>query len=166
MVTIGRKNNMSETVSGTVEVINKNKGGYWAFVVADTWFGVGKNEPTAFKKGDTVQFSYNSRGKFKDVVGEVEVLEQGAGTVRSYAEGSTQPTCTSSKATNWDLKDKRITYLACRKDAIAIIQAMVDTTSLPLPTKKDERYEAILALVDELTSGFYSKVYSSPFEVE
>ena len=93
-------------------------------------------------------------------------MEQGAGTVRSYAEGSTQPTITSSKATNWDLKDKRITYLACRKDAIAIIGAMVDTTSLPLPTKKDERYEAILALVDELTSGFYSKVYSSPFEVE
>ena len=165
MVTIGRKNNMSETFSGTIEKVNKNKGGFYALLIADTWYGCGKSEPTA-KKGDTVQFSYNSRGKFKDVVGEVEVLEQGAGTVRSYAEGSTQPTITSSKATNWDLKDKRITYLACRKDAIAIIQAMVDTTSLPLPTKKDERYEAILALVDELTSGFYSKVYSSSFEVE
>ena len=160
MVTIGRKNNMSETLSGTIEKVNKNKGGFYALLIADTWYGCGKSEPAA-KEGDTVQFSYEMNGKFKNVKGDVEILSAGAAPANTSAAA-----VGTGKATNWDLKDKRITYLACRKDAIAIIQAMVDTTSLPLPTKKDERYEAILALVDELTSGFYSKVYSSPFEVE
>jgi hypothetical protein len=151
---------MSETVSGTVEKINKNKSGFYGILVADTWFGGGKYAPK-FSEGDTIQFNWKANGNFKNIDGSVEVLEKGAGsTVPSGVASS------GGKATNWDLKDKRITMLACRKDAISLVNIIAEKDALTLPTKKADRMEAILLLVDELTEGLYSKIYSTPYEVE
>ena len=151
---------MSETVSGVVEKINKNKGGFYGILIADTWFGGGKDTPN-YNEGDTVQFDWTPNGKFKNIQGNVEVVEAGTGTsTPAKASGG------SGKATNWDLKDKRITHLACRKDAIALFGIFVEKDAITLPTKKADRVDIILESVAKLTNELYSEVYSAPFEVE
>lgn len=156
------EDNMTETVKGVVERINKNAGGFYGVKIGEDWFGAGKFEPK-FSEGDEVSFEYSSNGKYKNMEFKtVTVLEKGAGKAdRSSSSGSS-----TAAPTNWDLKDKRITYLASRKDAIELARLAIDKDAIILPTKKQDRLEVIVALVDELTGTMYQRIYGEEFTGE
>ena len=63
------------------------------------------------------------------------------------------------------MKDKRITYLASRKDALELINVLIAADALVVPggTKKAERYQAICAMVNDTTNELYSEIYGEPF---
>ena len=152
---------MSTETQGIVEVVKMNEEyKLWSFKVGDTYFGAGKFEPK-FSAGDEIKFTATQKGKYWNLdFGSVEVLEKGKA---SPAVGATS----GPKApTNWDLKDKRITYMACRNSALSLITAAVASDSVPLPTKKGDRLEALELMVDEKTKEYYEDIYATPFEGE
>jgi uncharacterized protein YkvS len=154
--------NMSETVKGVVEKINKN-GEYYGVLIGEDWFGAGKYRPK-FDEGDEVSFDFTMNGKYKNMdYKTVTVLGKGSGGgTQSSSGGGTK----AASTTNWDLKDKRITYLASRKDAIEITRLCADKDAFVLPAKKSDRMDVILEFIDELTGTMYEKIYGEPFTGE
>lgn len=157
---------MSDNVStmrGIVEVVNENNG-RWSFKVGEEWIGAGKYRPK-IDKGDEIEFGYTKNGKWNNLeFNTIKVLDKAP-----KQEATTSGTGSSSGGgVNWDLKDKRITYLACRKDALAMADIMVRTDAITLPpaSKKADRYEVVINLVDELTNESYQKIYGEPFAGE
>lgn len=155
---------MSEefTSKGIVEVINE-KNGMYSFKVGNDWIGAGKYPPK-FEKGDEIEFKYTKNGQWNNVVfNSITVLEKAPSQPSSGASGAAK-----SGGVNWDLKDKRITYLACRKDALALADIMVRTDSITLPpaSKKADRYQVLIDLVEELTNNYFEKLYGEPYTGE
>lgn len=64
------------------------------------------------------------------------------------------------------MKDKRITYLASRKDALELAGIALSNEAFKLPTKQSDKFEALALLVNELTDTFYNDVYGTSYEVE
>lgn len=154
----------NETVQGVVERINKNDNGFYGVLMADEWYGAGKYKPK-FDEGDEVSFEYSMNGKYRNMEFKtVTLLEKGKGSNETSAAGVGSGG--GGAKTNWDLKDKRITYLASRKDAIEITRLAIDKDALPLPAKKEARLEVIIAFVDETTAAMYERVYGEPFTGE
>ena len=151
----------AQTGKGIVEVVNE-RNGMWSFKVGEDWYGAGKYPPK-FDKGDEIEFQFTKNGKWNNLeFNTVTVLEKAPTQSAPASSGS------SSGGTNWDLKDKRITYLACRKDALAMADILVKTDAMVLPpaSKKADRYQVILDLVDELTDVSYQKVYGESYTGE
>ena len=148
-------------VKGLVERISKNDAGFYSVKLGGEYFGAGKYAPK-FNEGDEVSFEYTENGKYKNLsFGTVKVLEEAA-KVAQAGGGTTN----MSKGTDWDMKDKRITFLACRKDAIELIKIAASQDALTLPTKKADKLESIMKLVDVMADELYLGVYDSPFKEE
>lgn len=149
------------TTKGVVEVVRQNdKSGMWSFKVGDYWYGAGKYQPK-FSQGDEIEFDYSMRGEYRNLVFKtVTVLGRGTGGAAASAPAQV------ASGTNWDLKDKRITFLACRKDAIQLATIAADKDAITLPTKKSDRLAVIMELVNTLTNDLYEQVYDSPFNGE
>lgn len=145
------------TSQGIVEVKRKNDQGYWSFKVGETWYGAGKYEPK-FDKGDEIKFGHTQNGKYFNLeFGTVEVVEKGKGTTENIPQGS-------SGATDWDKKDRRITYLACRNSSLALVSAAVASDSVSLPTKKADRFDVLKELVQDTTEEYFEDIYGAPFK--
>ena len=158
---------MSEVIvnQGIVDLVKFNdQYKLYSFKVGDTYYGAGKYEPK-FAEGDEIKFgaSQNGKGYWNLEFGTVEVLEKGKGKVQGNVVNTSQA---SSKATDWDAKDKRITYLACRNSALTLITAAVTSDSIVLPTKKSDRLEALDLLVSEKTDEYYEDIYGNHFKQE
>lgn len=150
---------MAETAQGVVERINKNDNGFYGILVGGEWFGAGKYAPK-FGEGDEVRFEYTANGKYKNLeFGSITVLERGSGKATSSNPAS-------GKAVDWDAKDRRITYLASRKDALELVRMAVDTDSLTLPTKKADRLDVLVAFVDEMSDKLFKQIYGESFNGE
>lgn len=68
----------------------------------------------------------------------------------------------SGKAGGWD-DDKRqrvILYQSSRKDSIEVAKAVLEAGVIPLPTKKEDKFDAFMAFVDSLTDKFYKEAES------
>ena len=153
---------MANNVQGLVESKRKNDAGYWSVKLGGEYFGAVKYEPK-FNEGDEVAFDYTENGKYKNMTfGTVKVLES-ASSANAAANASAPATGGNNKV-DWDGKDKRITFLACRKDALEVLKVAVSQDALTLPTKKADKLEAIILLVDELANRLYSGVYDEPFK--
>jgi hypothetical protein len=155
---------MSETISGLVERINKNDKGYYGVCIAGEWFGAGKYAPK-FNEGDEVQFDYTSSpdGRFKNLTfNTVQILSKGSGSPSSSK--AAPATSNSGGAVDWDAKDKRITFLACQKDAIQLAAIAVQSDALTLPAKKADRLEALVGLVGELSNDLYKGIYDEDYK--
>jgi hypothetical protein len=93
--------------------------------------------------------------------GTVKVLDTSAAPAAS-SSGSTASESTGSK-TNWDLKDKRITWMASKNQAIAILGLDLAAGVVTLPAKKAEKLAALMSLVDDMAQEFYETIYGEPF---
>lgn len=155
-----------ETVQGIVEKINCNANGFFGVKLGETWYGAGKYAPK-FNEGDEVSFGFTMNGKYANMdFKSVDVVTAAAEVVApepTPAASATLPAAKASGGTNWDLKDKRITYLASRKDALELVSTLVAADALTLPTKKIDRYQAICSLVNDTTQELYAELYGEPF---
>jgi len=161
-----------ETVQGIVEKINCNANGFYGVKLGETWYGAGKYAPK-FDEGDEVSFGYTMNGKYAnmdfksvDVIAKATAAPSPAPSSQASSSAALPSgAAPKSGGTNWDLKDKRITYLASRKDALALIDVLIAADALVLPggTKKAERYQAVCAMVNDTTQEMYSEIYGENF---
>jgi len=63
---------------------------------------------------------------------------------------------------NLNDKDRRITYLASRRDAIEFVKAAIQMELLPLPTKKAEKADVFHEYVKEYANRFVDDAYGVP----
>ncbi len=158
---------MTGNVKGIVEYLDKKDSGFYSVKIAGEYFGAGKYAPK-FDQGDEVSFDYTDResgGKiFHNMTfGTVKVLEKGEGKPSASSSASATG---SSKGTDWAAKDKRITFLACRKDALSLTAMALEHKAITLPTKAGEKLETLQSFIDTLTEDLYAAVYQVPYEAE
>ena len=156
---------MTDTVQGIVEYLDLGDTGFWSAKIGNERFGCGKYEPK-FKIGDEVSFDFTKResgGRMYNNMqfGTVKILEKGVANSTS----SSGQTGGGMKATNWDEKDKRISFLACRKDALVLAGLALEHKAFVMPTKAADKLETLQSFVDTLTLDLYSGVYNEPYEV-
>ena len=136
------------TVTGTVEKIHANAKAY-NIVVNDEWYGYGfktDGEPN-FNEGDTISFDFKANGKFKNInKSSIQVNPAAASTGGATSSGS---------ATRVDTRQLAIQYQSSRNAAIQLAGVMLEAGALPLPAKKGDQYDAVIAVVDDLTNKFH-----------
>jgi len=147
---------------GQVEVLTikpAGKGHAYNFKLSDgNWYGHGFDKPK-FDKGSNIKFSWTANGQWKNVdAASVEVVEGSAPVTH------TAPATAKAAATDWDGKDRRITFLACSKDSIAITAMALEHGVLKLP--KSKGLEVLVAHVGELSNDLYASIYGERYPVK
>ena len=144
------------TSQGIVEVVTEKpagKGTAYNFKLNDgNWYGHGFKKP-AFSKGASIKFAWEANGNWKNVDADTVVVMESTKPVVHTAQ---------STGTDWDAKDRRITFLACRKDSIEMTKMALQEGALKLGAKN--KLEVLIASVDELANDLYSGVYDEPFK--
>ena len=137
-------------VTGTVEKIHENAKAY-NIVVNDEWYGYGFKTDGApnFNEGDNISFNFRANGKFKNIDKQsIQVNGPAASTGGTASNGGT---------TRVDTRQLAIQYQSSRNAAIELTSALLQAGALPLPAKKGEQYDAVIAVVDDLTVKFHSE---------
>ena len=120
-----------------------SRGKAWNIQVGSDWFGYGFEEPAA-KEGDTVEFQWEQKGNFRNVVkGSMSVVGQGVAAPAP------------AKANSYADRDTSIQYQSSRKDALAILPILLEQGAVSLPSKKDAKFDACMALLNEITNTFF-----------
>lgn len=140
------------------------------------WFRTGTTRPP-MNEGDYVRFVVDTtKGNV-----ELESIEQVEGTAPTRAprasdnsgrrfppkKGGSGGTA-SQRDDYWKDKEKyykevevpRITFSACQSRAIEVVKLALGNDALSLGTKKSERLENLLAVVDEVTERFVEQINS------
>jgi len=134
---------MSEIAQGNVEVITKNKAGFWNVKLDDEqWYGIGKSSQ-GIEKGQVIKFPWKANGNFKNSTADVEVVSAGASP--SYSGGT---------STGGDNRQNSIIYQSSRKDAIEFVKLAIDTGAITLPAKKAAKMEALEQFILNTTELF------------
>jgi hypothetical protein len=121
------------------------------------WFGHGFSKPI-FDKGSNIQFVWTANGKWKNVdTSSVEVVES------STPVTHTAPAAAKAAAVDWDGKDRRITFLACRKDSIQIASMALEHGALKLG--KSKQLEILTGFIDEVANDLYTGIYGETYPV-
>jgi len=159
------------SVKGIVEKIGQ-RGKAWNVVINGKQYGFGFKAP-AFTVGNMVSFetkdvvvgdrTYVNVVEDTVVVTEVEATPppKAAAPVKSYAK-ATAPEKKSDGY--WDAKDRKITYLACQKDAIQIVDMALRNDALSLGAAKNKKLGVILATVNLITGELFQNVVSGEYE--
>lgn len=108
-----------------------------------TWYGCGFKKPDA-NEGDYVEFDVVQKGEYKNA----ENVKRSAGQPAASPSGPA-PSIPVNK------KDVSIHYQSCRKDAIQTLGVLLTHDAVKLPAKAADKYDAALALINELTNQFY-----------
>ena len=138
------------TVTGNVDRIYDNEKAY-NLQVDGEWYGYGFKSDGApsFTEGQTISFDYEQRGKYKNIDKKtIKVVESSGG-------GAAAPNTRSNSADNRQLS---IQYQSSRNAAIQLVGVMLDAGAVAIPAKKADQFDAIVALVDDLTVKFHSDV--------
>ena len=157
-----------ETVTGVVERTNfkmmPTKFGekpHKSFLVNGEWFGGfitddNKREMEAANDGDVVKLTLQTSGKYKNLT-NISLVS------KNEKVDTKQPTSitvdVSKSVQTLNDKDRRITYLASRRDAIEFVKFLIGTESVPLPAKKAEKADAIHEYVKHYSNKFVDDAY-------
>lgn len=137
---------------GTVEKIKeratRNGGNAYSFVIEGTWYGYGFEKPN-FGEGDTISFDYKENGNFKNVNPKSVQKVQAPEPAPAAGGGSPAP------ARNYGSNQVAIQYQASRNAAIEAVNMALQADALPLPAKKGDKFDALLALIDDVTVRFH-----------
>jgi hypothetical protein len=141
------------TAKGNVEVISERaagKGTAFNFKLDDgEWYSYGFKAPK-FKRGDFVEFEFS--GQYKNVDVESVLIKAGA----------EQPTASKAKGgTDWEAKDKRITYLAARNSAIAAVTLLIDAGAIKIGTKEADKYAIVTGAIDKIAGEYFQKSWAN-----
>ena len=139
------------TVTGKVEkILGKAAGRGFAynFVIDGVWYGNGFDKPK-FREQDTITFDYTENGQWKNVNAKsVKIVPAQAAAATSSGGGG------YAKSSDTQLA---IQYQASRNAAIAFTEMCLTAGAVALPTKKGEQFDALLALVEDVTIQFHAK---------
>jgi len=138
---------MSEIIEGVVTKVferTKKKDGsplrsaaYSICIGDDVWYSCGFTHP-GVSEGDLVEFS-SKQGKFgKEVVSAVVI----------QTEAKTEKACTAVVSNN--TRQNSIVYQSCLKVAGSLVAAMIATDTLPLPSAKNKKVEAVVAICEKI----------------
>lgn len=130
------------TATGVVEKVLQ-RGNMYSINVSGTWYGCGRDKPDC-SEGQTVSFEYSMNGKYKNA--DVKSLE---------VQSSTPAQSKGVDPSVWVKKDAAIIYQAARNSAIAFIDILCREGALALPQTKDKKFDAMMALLDQMTNDFY-----------
>lgn len=129
----------------------------------ETWYGMGEEQPQ-FSEGDMVRFEHDAKNgvdttSLKTKKGEAPVAApKPAG--KSWGGGKKD----AGREEYWAKKEesdaerqKAINYQSARKDAIEVMKLMVDKEMVKLPTKASDKFDGVLALIQEVTVRYYNE---------
>jgi len=161
------------SVKGIVEKIGQ-RGKAWNVVINGKQYGFGFKAP-AFTVGNMVSFEtqdvvVGDRTYVNVVEGTVVVTEVEATPPPKAAapvKSSAKATAPEKKSDGyWDAKDRKITYLACQKDAIQIVDMALRNDALVLGAAKNKKLGVIISTVNLITSELFQNVVSGEYENE
>ena len=136
---------------GTVEKIvqkpTRNGGTAYSFVIDGTWYGHGFDAPK-FGEGDTISFDYQQNGNFKNV--------NAKSVQKVQAPAAQEPAQGAAPARNYGSNQVAIQYQASRNAAIEAVGLALQADALPLPAKKGDKFDALLALISDVTVQFHA----------
>lgn len=159
--------------SGVIEAVSVPKPGKnpwgqeyvkYSFNIDGNWFGYFANDKAdpvvtavveSLSKGMVV--SGTSKETDRGFVNIVSVVVEGAGA--EHRMEATQKEQIKSYTAKSNDRDYRITYLASRKDAIAIVGILVEVGQIDLG-KKADAFDNLSGLVEELTNSLAEKAMS------
>ena len=155
------------TSQGIVKAVSERpagKGMAYNFCLEDgTWYGFGFSKPS-FGRGDYIRFVWSANGQYKNVdAASVEILDNPTGTPPAETTTSAASQAPAAGKTNWDEKDKRITLLACRKDAIEITKMALEQGALKLGSTAKDKYGILMDAIDTTAADLYYGVYGDDF---
>lgn len=160
---------MSDTRKGVVGYVSPGKefrgSTLYSFKLDgdDTWYGCGESKP-GFSAGDMVMFDCNTMNGRTTVMMESIKMKKGEAPVAApkpagKAWGGKKDPAKDQYWTDREAKDdarqKAITYQAARKDALTFLEMAVQAEGVKLPAASNKKYDALMAMVDELTLKFY-----------
>jgi hypothetical protein len=169
---------MSSLVQGTVEAISQ-KGKATNIKVNGQWYGCGFNGVPC-GQGDNVSFPVVQNGRFLNAdVNNMQVVQGGGGAQEQRGtyggqNSGGQPARTGgnaagnsggSKGSSYgarkldDPVQRSIVQQSARNAAIQAVQVASSLDAVPLPTKKAEKFDAVLDLIDQVTERYYNETF-------
>lgn len=155
---------MANKTKGIVEYIGQKGKGWNAKLSDGQWYSMGFKAPV-FGKGDLIEFEWEASGNFRNAVFSSIVVVPKPQQPEVVSGGSSEAQ-EAVKSNYWDEKDRRITFMACQKDAINIVELALGNDALSLGAAKNKKLGNLLNYVDEITRELFSKVVSGDYEVQ
>lgn len=162
-------------VTGEVKRVHKNNKGAYGILIDDgggeNWYGHGFKEPS-FSQGDTISFTATKNGRFTNIDASSVSVQSGGGSSSSSSSSSgSSGGGGGSKSENWEARQKyweqkeerdlvreeRIAWAGARTHAISVVDIGLREDALPLPQKKADKMDAIVAAINEYTEQFYQQ---------
>lgn len=146
---------MSDTIKGKVTNVREREtsaGTMYDVEINGKMYGAGKFKPTV-REGQYVKFPVKYNGKFANVGGKIEVIEESEATP-APAGGSGGR---SYGGYNDDKRQEIISRQAARNTAVAFMQILASKDAIPLPASAKtpgQRFEVLSAFLDGLTVRF------------
>lgn len=154
-------------VTGVVQRKNskpiRNGGQMFSIQVDGNWYG-GMFDDPGCNEGDTISFESSQNGRFLNVQkGTLQVVQNNAPSQAPAPQGGGQTggqreDYWNSRAKADEARQVSITYQSSRKDAVEVAKALVENDMVAQPTKKGDKYDWFLGLVDVLTDRFHKDV--------
>jgi hypothetical protein len=156
---------MEQVINGIVEQVGSRpagRGTAYSLKVNGTWYSVGFKNPNV-QTGQEVSFPVTQNGQYWNLTKGATVSITGGGAAAQAPVQQAQQAASQgvSKDEYWKRKeekdvekDKRIQYLASRKDAIEVAKLLNDAGALKLPAKQADKCDALLAFIGELTEQY------------
>lgn len=142
---------------GTVTKVHKN-GRFYSMVVDNKWYGLGSNQPE-FAEGAMVEFDVTQNGDFFNAK-NVNVLGKAPATAKPQAT-SGRVVHNTEKDDYWRNKelrdvqnDKAREIGAGRNTAIAFVDLLLKSNSLPLPKTASKQADVIFEAVEYYRAKF------------
>lgn len=128
----------------------------YSIKIGGEWLSAGFKPPKA-QQGQTVRVVYTTNGKYKNV-DSLEVIDS------TPQVATAQP---KASGTDWDAKDRRIALMSCRNSALHLAELAIAAGATPfLPTKKDDKFEALEAFIAVQTQKYFEQLYTEGFDFE
>jgi hypothetical protein len=156
------KKNMAQ---GRIQYLNEKPFGnktLYSFKLFDdeTLYMCGDRPPPA-KKGDFVTFDYKENQKGQSIVDPKTIKAKEAEVVQAntykVSGGAQKEGYWQDRQKSDDARQKKIEWQAARNSAIAAVDVILKNGALKMPAKEKDKYEAVMALIGDITATFYTQ---------
>ena len=137
---------------------------FYSLQMDGEWYSNG-SRVLACAQGDTVQFHWQAKGKYKNITkGTLEVTAAGSGAPAAAPAAAAPKAAVGSRDDYWAKKDaydkevrqKLIMYQSATKDAVSIAVAALNKDILPTTgQKKQDKWDSYMAVVQQVRDQIY-----------
>ena len=122
----------------------------YSMKVDNEWYSCGF-KPINAKEGDYVSFSIIQKGQYKNAenIAPTATAAPAAQAAAPQASGGAVPV---------NKRDISIHFQSSRNAAISTVDLLLKSEAVKLPAKQSDKYDAALALIDEITARYYLKL--------